>query len=133
MPSEMQPSHLTKQQFGNRVYQLMLGKGWKQSDLARRADLTRDSVSKYVLGRSLPSPLNLKKLAAALDVEPEALLPNYVESAIEADNPLMEMKVSHNDPNIAWLRVNRLVTTSTAMEVLGILANDKAIKAADGK
>ena len=90
MQSESTPRHLTKQEFGRRIYSLMLKKGMRQSDLARAADLPRDSISVYIRGRSLPTPLSLQKLAGALGVKAEDLLPNHVETAIDADAPELE-------------------------------------------
>lgn len=121
------PKHLTKQQFGKRLYRLMLAKGWHQSELARQADMPRDSVSVYIRGKSLPTPQSLKRLADALGVKEEELLPNHVESAIDEDNPSFEMKVSPNAPNLAWIRVNRLVTLPTAVKIAEILQADNAV------
>lgn len=129
MTPQLAPSHLTKQQFGKRLYELMLKKGWTQSELGRRADLPRDSISVYVRGKSLPTPTSLKKLAEALAISETELLPNYVESAIDDDTPMIEMKISPNAPDTAWLRVNRLVTVSTAMKVLDLLKDDNALDA----
>jgi DNA-binding transcriptional regulator LsrR (DeoR family) len=42
------PKHLHNQEFGRRLYQHVMAKGWTQSELARRADLKRDSVSTYI-------------------------------------------------------------------------------------
>lgn len=125
--SKLAPAHLTKQDFGKRLYALMLSKGWTQSELARQADLPRDSVSTYVRGKSLPTPVSLEKLASALGVEPAELMPNHVESAIDNDMPALEMKVSPNQPGVAWLRVNRLVTTQTALKIMTLLEDDNAI------
>lgn len=124
---DLAPSHLTKQQFGRRLYQLMLQRGWTQSELARQSDLPRDSISVYVRGKSLPTPASLQKLAEALSVKPEELLPNHVESAIDSDTPALEIKVSPNAPNIAWLRVNRLVTVATALKITELLEADNAV------
>lgn len=126
MTPKLAPIHLTKQQFGKRLYEQMLKKGWTQSELGRQADLPRDSISVYIRGRSLPTPSSLKKLADALGVSETELLPNYVESAIDDDTPMLEMKISPNAPNTAWLRVNRLVTVATAMKVLQLLEADDA-------
>jgi transcriptional regulator with XRE-family HTH domain len=65
-------------QFGKRVQELMVHNGWIQSDLAERAELPRDSISAYVRGRFLPAQPNLLKLAEALGVAPEILVPGYV-------------------------------------------------------
>lgn len=122
------PTSLTKAQFGKRVYTLMLKKGWHQSELARRADLPRDAVSIYVRGRSYPTPKNLAKLAAALGVSPDELLPNHASEAIEADEtPAFEMKVSTSAPDKAWLRVNRLVSVTTAVKVAELLEADNVL------
>lgn len=121
------PKHLTKQEFGRRLYTLMIGRGWHQSELARRSGLPRDSISVYVRGKSLPTPLSLQALARAFDMEPKDLLPNQVESAIDEDMPALEMKVSPNMPNSAWLRVNQLVSIRTAVAVIELLERDHAV------
>lgn len=121
---DKRPKHLTKQEFGKRLYKMMVEKGWHQSELARRSGLARDSVSTYIRGVSLPEPGNLAALARALGVEPVDLLPNQIEAAIDNDVPSMEMKVSGADPSVAWLRVNRLVSTATCLEIVKLLGAD---------
>ena len=136
-PLGLRPKHLTKQEFASRVFRLMSDNGWNQSELARQATLvgkvevTRDNISNYIRGRALPTPPKLKALAAAFDIGPDKLLPNYTESAIADDYPAFEMKVSANAPGVAWLQVNRLVRTSTATKIVELLENDDA--RADGK
>lgn len=125
------PKHLTKQEFGRRLYRLMLARGWNQSELARQADLPRDSISTYIRGRTFPTPKSLQSLANALDVSSADLLPNAIASAIDEDTPSFEMKVSDAAPNLAWLRVNRLVTLATATKVAELIGADNAGKAAD--
>lgn len=121
------PKHLTKQEFANRLYNLALGKGWHQSELARRSDLPRDAISVYMRGKALPTPINLEKLAKALGVRSDELLPNHLESAIDDDVPAFELKVSASSPATAWLRVNRLVKTSTAVRIAELLETDDAL------
>lgn len=121
------PKHLTKQEFGRRLYSMMITRGWHQSELARHAGLPRDSISVYVRGKSLPTPASLAALARALEVKPQDLLPNHIESAIDEDMPALEMKVSPNMPNSAWLRVNQLVSIKTAVAVIELLERDHAV------
>jgi transcriptional regulator with XRE-family HTH domain len=120
------PRHLSKQEFAKRVYRLMLKRGWNQSELARRAGLPRDSVSTYIRAKVMPTPQSAQRLAEALGVAPEDLLPNYVESAIEEDTPSLELKVSVNSPSQAWLRVNRLVSLATAARVIDLIEAEDA-------
>lgn len=121
------PKHLAKKEFGRRLYKLMLSRGWNQSETARRAGLTRDKISTYVRGLAFPTPACAKALASAFDMSVEELLPNNIESAIDADDPSFEMKVSTGAPNVAWIRVNRLVTLSTAVKIAELLQNDDVL------
>lgn len=119
------PKHLTKQAFGRRLYSLMLSHGWHQSELSRRSDIARDLISSYVRGIRFPTPINLNKLAQALSVPTSHLLPNQLETAIDADHPAFEVKVSDAAPGTAWLRVNRLVSLATALKVGELLQADR--------
>lgn len=119
------PKHMTKLEFGRRLYQLMIGRGWHQSELARRAGLNRDSISTYIRGSSLPTPLNLQKLAAAFDMAPEALLPNHLEAAID-DDPApafaMEACTAQKDKDMVWVRVNRMMPFSAGLKIAEIIS-----------
>jgi transcriptional regulator with XRE-family HTH domain len=107
----------------------MAKKGWRQSELARRAGLNRDQVSTYVRGTAFPTDVSLRKLATALGADPSELLPNRDITAIEADDPSLEMKVSPGDPTKAFLRINMLLPTNTAVQIVGIVHD--ASRAAD--
>lgn len=124
--SSLVPKHLTKQEFGRRLHRMLLERGWRQSELARRGDLQRDSISNYVRGRSLPTPLNLQKMASALGVKPEDLLPNHLESAIAEDEPDFELKVSPGDGTRAWVRLNRMLSLETAVQIAALVQADAA-------
>jgi transcriptional regulator with XRE-family HTH domain len=120
----MKPKHLTKQEFGKRLYHLMIERGWHQSELARQSGIARDSVSTYIRGVSLPEPGNLVRLAKAFGMEPGDLLPNSVEASIHNDVPSLNVNVSSSDPRLAWLQVNRLVSMTTCLKVVDLLGND---------
>lgn len=126
--ADLAPKSLTKIEFGRRLYRLMLNKGWNQSELARQANLPRYMVSVYIRGKSLPTPPNVKRLAEALNVPETALLPNIAQNAIGDDEtPAFEMKVSSAAPSTAWLRVNQLVSTTTAMKIAELLSSDEVV------
>ena len=123
---DRRPKHLTKQEFARRLKALLIHKEWSQSDLARRAGLTRDAVSTYCRGASFPTEKNLEKLSKALDVPSEQLLPNKVEMSIDYDTPSMSMKESASYPGKTWLQINRLVRTKTALKVMMLMDEDDA-------
>ena len=129
---DLTPKHLTKQEFGKRVYDLMQARGWRQSDLARHSGLPRDSVSTYILGKSLPTAPSLAKLAKAFGVRPSELLPNHIENAITDDIPAFEIRVSPNAPGTAWMRINRAVPVAVAMKIAALLGDADAADKADG-
>jgi len=121
------PKHLAKDEFARRLLQLMRRRGWRQAEFARQAGLTRNAISVYLRGDSLPNPDSLQKLAAALGMKAEELLPNYKEAAIERDNPELEFRVSPAEPKTAWLRINRAMPTSLAIKIMGLIeAHDAA-------
>ena len=116
------PRHLTKQEFGRRLYKLMTEKGMHHAELARRSGLPRNNISTYINGRSLPSQQSLTKLAKVLGVTADELLPNRLEMAIRGEQmPDLSMKSSIADPSRSWLTINREVPTSVAARIIGIL------------
>lgn len=120
-PSE--PRQLSKQEFGRRLQRLLVERGLNQSELARRAGVGRDSISTYIRGRSFPEPKALSKVAGALGVSPQELLPNTIATAIDRDQPSLEVKESTEHPGKMWMRLNRLVTTKQALQIMEILQN----------
>lgn len=115
---------IRKAEFGKRVFDLMHEKGWNQSDLAKRADMGRDSVSTYVRGKSVPSPQNLEKLAKALNVKAEELYPNYEANSAALDEPIFQLKQVNDDSNKMWLTINMKIDSDKAIAVMKIL-NEK--------
>lgn len=115
------PRHLTKQEFARRLSAAILDRAWTQADLARHAAISRDSVSTYVRGRSLPTPTNLKKMADALGIQPHTLMPNAAENAHDYDAPSFEMRESVGHPGRVWVRLNRQLTFRQAVAIARVL------------
>ena len=61
--------------FAIRLAEELDSKGWTQSDLARRAGISKDAVSTYVRGRSIPTGEFLDRISNALEVDKAELLP----------------------------------------------------------
>ena len=111
----------TRQEFGQRLYSLMMKNKMSQSDLSRASGMGRDSISKYVRGRSVPSPRNLQKLCDALDVDSDVLFPNYDAQANAIEQATLEIKSIEADTENFWLRINMKVPAMKAVEVMRIL------------
>jgi len=116
---------LTRKEFGQRLFNAMITKDMSQSDLARAADIGRDSVSNYVRGISLPNPTTLERLAKVLGLQPVDLLPNYDARAIAAEeSPSLEIKTSATDESRTWVRLNREISTGAALKILQVVNED---------
>jgi transcriptional regulator with XRE-family HTH domain len=63
-----------RQQFGWRLRELRVARGYSQEELADRAALDRTYISGIERGRRNVSLLNIWRLAAALDTAPATLL-----------------------------------------------------------
>ena len=113
--------HLSREYFSRRLHEMMSAKGWGRSELARRAGLPREAVSTYVQGTALPTAASLDRLANALETTVQELV-SHPEDAF--DDPSIDLKVSPGSPNVAWLRINRLVSLSAAAKIIDLLEND---------
>ncbi len=116
------PKQVRLEEFANRLDKAMLARGWRQSDLARAAGLNREAISSYVRGRNWPTDVSLQKLAKALGVAPEELLPNKTIAAIREDTPSFQVKTSVNEPGKAWVVLNRLMDLTDAMRIGAIVS-----------
>lgn len=110
-------------EFGKRIYKIVVDMGITQSDLSRMSGLGRDSISQYVRGKSAPTPVNLKKLAKALNVDPNDLYPHYEANAFGSEALSQEMRAVPGDPDHMWLRIDMKVPTAVALEVLQLVNN----------
>ncbi len=114
---------IRKAEFAKRLYSLMMKKNWNQSDLARASGLGRDSISQYIRANNIPSPLNLKKMADALGVEPVELYPNYEAAAIEEETPALSFRQMPGDDEYMWVRINKKLPKAVATQIM-VLMNE---------
>lgn len=125
--SPLTPEALTKQEFGRRLQAALNDRGMSQADLARRAEevtgkkMGRDAISTYINGRSFPTPASLAQLCKALDMTREELLPNSLINASQDEHPAFEMRAAAGQPGRAWVRINRLMSFETAVEIARLL------------
>lgn len=119
-----------KRDFADRLRRLAREKGWHQSELARQAGLTRDSVSVYMRGSSLPTGANLQKLATALGISADELIPHSKISSND-EAALFEIKVSPEAPNKARLYVDHIVSLAAALKIASILQEEGLVDPSD--
>ncbi len=125
------PKDTVKIEFARRLQAAMVAKGWRQSELARRAEgylpggkkFGRDSISLYIRGKTLPGPVLLEALCKALDKTPEDLLPTRGMPHAGDANPPLDVK-DLSDGNV-WLRINQAVPWGKALEIMRILKGDE--------
>lgn len=121
MDVDLSVKTIRRTEFAKRLYSLMMAKNWNQSDLARQANLGRDSVSQYIRANNTPSPRNLKKLADALGVEPVELYPNYEAAAVEEEMPALSFRQMPGDDEHMWVRINKKVPKAVAAKIMLLL------------
>tara|TARA_B100000965_G_scaffold217683_1_gene182219 strand:+ start:1088 stop:1507 length:420 start_codon:yes stop_codon:yes gene_type:complete len=112
---------IRKSEFGKRLFKLMHEKGWNQSDLAKKAEMGRDSISTYIRGKSVPTPGNLDRLALLFDVKPEELYPNYEANSAALEEPIFQLKQVNDESNKMWLTINMKIDSEKAIAVMKIL------------
>ena len=136
------PGELTVyEEFGRRLQARMIALGWNQSELSRRAtdylpkatkgqvqghSLGRDRISSYIRGKYLPRPEALEAIAKALKCSPEDLLPAEGVPSVIAEGPLMEIKSLDGSGRVA-IRLNRVVSQKTALQIMTLLAAEDEI------
>ena len=111
-------------EFGRRLQNRLVAKGWNQSDLARTARLGRDSISTYVNGKTLPTPLALKKLTDALGCSVDSLLPPALIAEKDREPSAWELTHVAGEPGMARLAINCLVPTALALKVISLIEED---------
>lgn len=115
----MQTHSEWKGPFGDTVRLLMAEKGWNQSELARRAGIGRDNVSRYLNGKHVPTPIHLKRIADALHVSPGILYPGGMNQDGETEF-IVELKLIRSDPSQALVRINQVMPTEIALQIVAL-------------
>jgi transcriptional regulator with XRE-family HTH domain len=122
-----------RKMFSRRLWRLMVGKGWNQSELSRQSGVGRDMISGYIRGKHLPEPPHARRLADAFGITIEALFPAAAEvaaapaaaaAATLEDLPPIEMRST--TPGMVMLHVNQEMSQAKALKVLALLQEPEA-------
>jgi transcriptional regulator with XRE-family HTH domain len=120
------PLEQKKRQFGATLQHHILDRGWRQADLARAAGIGPDNVSVYVRGKSMPGPTHLRKIADALRVHADDLLPGILDESDERTgrpSSILLREIS-GKPGRVWLHVERELDYDRALEILQMLRQE---------
>lgn len=126
MPDSGNPPLTAEQQrtlFATKLEDLRSDRGWTQTELARRAsqfsekEITRDRISKYAGGHSLPGRPHLLAIAKALGVDPAELLPSRVVRN-QTRHPL---QATLRSDGMAELNINMFVPWELAVEIVKMI------------
>ena len=113
---------MDKKEFGRHLHRLMVAKGWLQAELARQAGLSRNTITTYIRGRSYPSRESLEKLASVLGITPDELLPEHEILPVRGELPAeVELRVSPDKPNMAYLAIRRWMPFITASRIISLI------------
>jgi transcriptional regulator with XRE-family HTH domain len=124
---------LELQDFARKLQELRIAKGWNQSDLARAiwgtttdsrgrtVAKSRDRISEYEKGISVPEPDNMQKVADALGVTVEELAPRIVANAIDREDPAMQLTMVTGHPGRVHLVINQLLPLSVAAQIVALV------------
>jgi transcriptional regulator with XRE-family HTH domain len=103
--------------FAAKLYRHMTAKGLSQAQLARKAGLTRDNISKYLRGSVRePTDANLEKLAAALGISRDEL---WNPSQVKRGGLY---QTAHRDPvGKVLMELQRHVSLPTYLKVVEVI------------
>lgn len=130
LPNDI-PRDVAVAEFGRRLQRELIRKGWNQNELAIQAskfmpegnpEVSRGTISKYINGKALPSPVTLAAVASALGVEPEALV--ATRGIGSGSDKAPELDVRDVGDGQVWLRVNKQLPWPKAMAILNLLKGD---------
>lgn len=105
--------------FGSKLKNAIRDANMNQSDLARRMDVTKDAISSYVRGRSLPNDEALAKIGAILQVDIEYLLPRRYDTAPNV--PTIKLESIGDNSGRYFLRVNIVVDLEEANKIISLI------------
>lgn len=117
-PAASYPPERIKLNIGKRIQDRLYELGWKQTELAQRSGLGRDSISLYIRGKNLPGPRNLKRVADALGVPVHELAPELQAATKSRQGDFGPQAFSQTSDGRWQIRMDRLVDQKTMLKVL---------------
>ena len=93
---------------GERIEELRKQKGWTQAKLGDLADISREQISRYEHGKSLPDFPTTVRIAQALDISIDSLL----------NGPDADKLITEEDIRFALSTGGEIITPAQYQEIL---------------
>ena len=107
---------------GKKLYQLRKEKGMSQEELAGQLTVSRQAISKWELGESIPDTENIVQLSEIFKVTTDYLLKENAPYEIASTNPITEETLEITDPLGKIPRFVLDIKILTLIAYLGLLA-----------
>jgi transcriptional regulator with XRE-family HTH domain len=112
-----------REDFARNLHRALQKRGWMQTELSRHTGIGRDSISHYLAGRNMPGPVNAKRIADALQVPLDQMMPWISSDPVAGDTPEMETK--HMPGGRTFISVNKVVGADTALKIITLIRDDE--------
>lgn len=112
-----------REEFARNLHRALQKRGWMQTELGRHAGIARDSISHYMAGRNMPGPVNAKRIADALRVPLDELMPWISSDPVAGETPVIELKEMPSGKT--FITVNKVVTPDTARQIMNLIRDDE--------
>jgi len=112
--------------FARRLNQLLLAKGWRQSDLVRAAQqhmpegqiFGRHLPSSYLRGKHMPNSINLEAMAKALGCKTTDLVPEGAATVVGHTDRAAQITMSSG--GLARLKLDMELPAELALQIMAI-------------
>ena len=111
-------------EYGRVLHNKLAEHGLTQADLTRLTKLGKDSISNYILGKQLPSPASMHKIATALHCSVQDFGVNFSDVVLEPatqDVPEFALETVRDRPGFMHLQVNQVLPRKVCMEIMALL------------
>lgn len=113
-----------RKEVGQRIYRAMIKRGWSQAELARQSGMARNNVSTYIRGAKMPTRESAEKLARALGVHVNELVPSAATGELDEVISGPAFAMTEVAPGVVMLRINRRARLATAVQIADLLQRD---------
>ena len=96
--------------------------GMTQKEVAAKADMQEYEMSRYARGAQTPKPEKLKKIADALEVSPDELVPGYLSQGKQTGIAMSSKELENGD---MWVEFQGVADKKTWSKIMVAIAENK--------